>query len=63
MKFDVVWSPRAKQAFDWLWKNDPLFLMIAEAARRIDMMLADDPLGAGESRTGNRASSLRNRSS
>lgn len=52
MKFTVVWKPDAEGELAEFWMNKPDRHSLAAAANRLEALLADDPLNAGEGRSG-----------
>jgi hypothetical protein len=53
MKWTVVWRPSPTNDLATIWMATPDRASITQAAHRIDAQLRDDPLNAGESRSGN----------
>jgi hypothetical protein len=53
MNFTVIWLPIAELALTELWLAGRNRLAIQEAADRIDLQLANDPMAVGESRSEN----------
>ncbi len=53
MAFTVTWSPGAKDVLADLWCDAPDRAALATAANRIDQMLKQGPLEAGEERDEN----------
>lgn len=54
MSYTVDWSRRAQDELADLWTNATDRGAITAAADEIDRLLSRDPLGQGESRSGNR---------
>jgi hypothetical protein len=52
VRFTVTYLPSPEQDLASIWVNAADRQAIADAANAIDALLADDPLGVGESRTG-----------
>jgi hypothetical protein len=51
MKYRVFWSPEAERQFESILTDRYVYDQAVEAARDIDAVLMNDPLGFGESRT------------
>src|SRR5438552_1310971 len=54
MKFTVTWSRNAERKLARRWMAASDRRSVTQAANSIDTQLAQDPLNAGESRSGNR---------
>lgn len=54
MKYEVGWKSSAQEELARLWLDSSQPDVVKLAADEIDMLLISDPLGAGESRSGNR---------
>ena len=52
MTYTVIWQPTAQDQLTDLWTAAPDRAAVAEAADRIDVVLARRPLDTGESRAG-----------
>jgi hypothetical protein len=52
MRYTVVYKPSAEQELAQSWMAAPDRQAVTEAANRVDALLATDPLGCGESRSG-----------
>lgn len=53
MKFTVTWTPTAEAILTRIWLASRDREAIREATARIETLLANEPLTAGESRSGN----------
>ena len=53
MRFSVTWTPSARRLLAELWLSASDRNIVQQAADKIDRILADDPLNAGESRVVN----------
>jgi plasmid stabilization system protein ParE len=54
MKYTVVWRPNAEQDLATIWNAAADRNAVAAASNRIDYLLARNPHGVGESRSGNK---------
>ena len=54
MNWLVAWRRAARNDLAAMWVDADLRAEITEAANRIDFLLANNPLGVGESRDGDR---------
>jgi plasmid stabilization system protein ParE len=52
MNYRVAWKRTARDMLAEVWLNAPDRNAVTRAANRIDLLLASDPLGHGESRSG-----------
>jgi hypothetical protein len=50
MTYDVIWDPDAEQELARLYMSAPNPQAVTNAADQIDLLLAQDPVGFGESR-------------
>lgn len=52
MNYTVVWKPDAEAELAEFWMNSADRRSLAAAANRLETLLADEPLNAGEGRSG-----------
>ncbi len=51
MRFTVIWKPNAENQLIRLWMGAADRLAVRKAADEIERLLANDPMGQGESRS------------